>query len=102
MRKHKISAAIITFGPILNKIGSEKNIHPYRRANMLDGFANSLPVVIPFLSVFVYIGALLVQGYDFIEPVSATQIAVGMFYPMALFIVLSVAVVSGWGRDLEN
>ena len=30
------SASILTFGPILNKIGSAKNIHPYRRANFAD------------------------------------------------------------------
>lgn len=96
------SASILTFGPILNKIGSEKNIHPYRRANLLDGFANSIPVVIPFLSVFVYIGALLVQGYDFIAAPSATSIAAGMFYPVVLFIVLLISVVTGRGRSMED
>ena len=29
------SASILTFGPILNKIGAARNIHPYRRANLL-------------------------------------------------------------------
>ncbi len=53
------SASILTFGPILNKIGAARNIHPYRRANLLDGTANSLPAIIPFMSVFVFIGSAL-------------------------------------------
>ena len=48
------SASILTFGPILNRIGAARNIHPYRRANLLDGTANSLPAIIPFMSVFVF------------------------------------------------
>ncbi|MEG0617546.1 MAG: Na+/H+ antiporter NhaC family protein, partial [Oscillospiraceae bacterium] len=31
------SASILTFGPVLNEIGKAKGIHPYRRANLLDG-----------------------------------------------------------------
>lgn len=96
------SAAIITFGPILNQVGKEKDIHPYRRANLLDGFANSIPVCVPFLSVFVYIGALLVQGYEFVKPLNAAEIASGMFYPMCLFVVLLVSVFIGWGRTYEG
>ena len=39
---------VLTFGPVLNKVGHAKNIHPYRRANLLDGTANRLPAI--FLS----------------------------------------------------
>ena len=74
----------------------------YRRSNLLDGFANSLPVVVPFLSCFVFIGGLLTQGYDFVEPLSLVQIAGGMFYCMVLFVVLLVSVLTGWGRDFEG
>lgn len=54
------SASILTFGPVLNEVGKAKGIHPYRRANLLDAVANSLPAIVPFLSVFVFIGSALI------------------------------------------
>ncbi|MCD8122147.1 MAG: Na+/H+ antiporter NhaC family protein [Clostridiales bacterium] len=88
------SASILTFGPILNKIGSAKNIHPYRRANLLDGTANSLPAIVPFMSVFVFIGAALTG-------LSPVVVAAGSVYGFALFVVFLVAVLTGWGRKKE-
>lgn len=89
------SASILTFGPVLNKIGHAKKIHPYRRANLLDGVANSLPAIIPFMSVFVFIGAAL-------SGLSPVQVALGTFYGVALFLVFLVSVLTGWGRDFEG
>lgn len=88
------SASILTFGPILNRIGSAKHIHPYRRANLLDGTANSLPAIVPFLSVFVFIGAALTG-------LSPVVVACGTIYGFALFGVFLVAVLTGWGRRAE-
>lgn len=89
------SASILTFGPILNKIGSAKNIHPYRRANLLDGIANSLPAIIPFLSVFVFIGSALTG-------LSPVVVAGGTLYGFILFAVFLVAVLTGWGCKKET
>lgn len=89
------SASILTFGPILNKIGSAKNIHPYRRANLLDGTANSLPAIIPFMSVFVFIGAALTG-------LSPVVVAGGTIYGFVLFAVFLAAVITGWGRRPET
>lgn len=89
------SASILTFGPILNKIGSAKNIHPYRRANLLDGTANSLPSIVPFLSVFVFIGAALTG-------LSPVVVAGGTIYGFVLFAVFLVSVLTGWGRKQEQ
>ncbi|MCC8128196.1 MAG: Na+/H+ antiporter NhaC family protein [Clostridiales bacterium] len=89
------SASILTFGPILNKIGAAKNIHPYRRANLLDGTANSLPAIIPFMSVFVFIGAALTG-------LSPVVVAGGTIYGFALFFVFLAAVITGWGRRKEE
>lgn len=89
------SASILTFGPVVNEIGNRKGIHPYRRANLLDGFVNSLPVVIPFLSVFVFISVAL-------SGVSPVSIAIGLIYPMTLFVTLVIAVFSGWGLRYEG
>lgn len=89
------SASILTFGPILNEIGAAKNIHPYRRANLLDGTANSLPAIIPFMSVFVFIGAALTG-------LSPVVVAGGTIYGFALFFVFLAAVLTGWGRKNEE
>ncbi len=89
------SAAILTFGPVVDEIGTRKNIHPYRRANLLDGFVNSLPVVVPFLSCFVFITVAL-------SGLSPIDVAKGMIYPMALFLVLIFAVITGWGLRFEG
>lgn len=88
------SASILTFGPILNKIGAAKNIHPYRRANLLDGTANSLPAIIPFLSVFVFIGSALTG-------LSPVTVAAGTLYGFVLFFVFLAAVLTGWGCRKE-
>jgi Na+/H+ antiporter NhaC len=89
------SASILTFGPILNKIGMAKNIHPYRRANVLDGIANSLPAIIPFMSVFVFIGAALTG-------LSPVDVAIGTIYATILFFVYTIACATGWGRKYEE
>lgn len=89
------SASILTFGPILNKIGSAKNIHPYRRANLLDGTANSLPAIVPFMSTFVFIGAALTG-------LSPLAVAGGTIYAFALFLTFLFAVLTGWGRMNEK
>lgn len=99
-------ASVVMFGPIVDKIGKTQNIHPYRRANLLDGFANSLPIVVPFLSAFVFIGANIVEGlgetYSFIHPLNPMSIAMSIVYPACLFVVLAFAVFSGWGRAFEG
>lgn len=89
------SASILTFGPVLNKVGAAKGIHPYRRANLLDAIANSLPAVIPFLSTFVFIACALTG-------LSPLLVAGGTIYAVTLFGVLLFAVITGWGRKFEG
>lgn len=96
------SASMTTFGKVQNEIGKRVGLHPYRRANLLDGFANAIVLVIPFLSVFVFLGALLSDGYDFIKPLTLTQVSSGMIYCMMLFLVLLFSVITGWGRQFEG
>ncbi|MEG0338529.1 MAG: Na+/H+ antiporter NhaC family protein [Oscillospiraceae bacterium] len=89
------SASILTFGPVLNEIGKAKGIHPYRRANLLDGIANSLPAIVPFLSVFVFIGVASTG-------LSPVVVAGGTIYAFALFGTFLFSIITGWGRDYEG
>lgn len=96
------SASMTTFGKVQNEIGKRVGLHPYRRANLLDGFANAIVLVVPFLSVFVFLGALLSKGYDFVAPLLLTQVSSGMIYCMVLFLVLLFSIITGWGRQYEG
>ncbi|MBS4220541.1 Na+/H+ antiporter NhaC family protein [Bacillus sp. FJAT-49711] len=96
------SASMTTFGKVQNEIGKRVGLHPYRRAYLLDGFANAIVLVIPFLSVFVFLGALLTTGYDFVAPLFLTQVSSGMIYCMVLFLVLLFSIITGWGREYEG
>ncbi|MCD8139153.1 MAG: hypothetical protein LUE17_05155 [Planctomycetaceae bacterium] len=89
------SASILTFGPVLNKVGAARGIHPYRRANLLTSSANSLPATIPFMSVFVFIGAALTG-------LSPITVALGTVYAVTLFATMLVAVLTGWGLIFEG
>ncbi len=94
--------AILTMGPVFNKVGKSMNIHPYRRANLLDGFSNSLPVSIPFISCYIFLTTQLTAGYDFVAPLTPAQVSLGMVYPVVLFCVLMFSVLTGWGRIFEG
>lgn len=97
------SASMATFGKIQNELGKKARLHPYRRANLLDGFANSIVLNVPFLSVFVFIGVTLANSLNEAGPaVSALQVASGMFYSFFLFFVLLFSVLTGWGRAYEG
>ena len=96
------SASMATFGKIQNEIGKRVGLHPYRRANLLDGFANSIVLAVPFLSVFVFIGSSLTAGYEYADALSVTQVSGFMFYCFSLFLVLLFSVITGWGRAYEG
>lgn len=94
------------FGPIANEVGKSHDLHPYRRANVLDGFANTIPVIVPVISAFIFIVVVVVQGlqgeYSFIQDLNPLKIAISTLYPICLFIVLGFSVMTGWGREFEG
>ena len=96
------SAAMLTFGPVADEIGSRKQIHPYRRSNVMDCFALGIPSIVPFLSAYLFIGAQLTTGYDQAPPMSTFELFPVTFYPIMLSIVILVAVWTGWGRTFEG
>lgn len=98
--------AIIMFGPIANDIGKSRELHPYRRANILDGFGSTLPVIIPVTSSFIFIVISCIQGvageYSFIQMLSPVAVAGATFHCWCLFAVLAFSVITGWGRRFEG
>lgn len=98
--------AIIMWGPIANDLGKSKGLHPYRRANLMDGFGSTLPAVIPVTSAFVFIALSCIQGlmdtYSFVQEVSPVSLAGASLHCWFLFVALAVAVITGWGRKYEG
>lgn len=96
------SAAMVTFGPVVDRMGAEAKLHPYRRANVMDCFAMGIGCVIPFLSAYLFIASSLTSGYEGITGLTTTEIFTGTFYPLVLTVVMIVAVITGWGRRFEG
>lgn len=98
--------AIIMFGPVADEIGSAKRLHPYRRANLLDGFAGTIPVILPFVSAFIFIVITVISGlqeeYTFIQMINPITLAFCTFHCIALFFVFLFSVITGWGRRYEG
>ena len=100
------SASTLTFGPIADELGAKQEIHPYRRANLLTGFANAFPAILPFISAFIFISLSvldpLVAENAHLPSVTPMEIFSGAFYPMVLFLVLLVSILTGWDRIYEG
>ena len=96
------SAAMLSFGSVADELGSRVGLHPYRRSNVMDCFALGLASVIPFLSAYLFIGALLTTGYEGIDALSTFTLFPATVYPLALTAVMIVSVATGWGRSFEG
>lgn len=88
------SASMATFGPIVDRIGANVGLHPYRRSNIMDCFAMAVSCVVPLLSAFVFIAASL-------SGLAPVEIFIGCVYPLVLTVVMIIAIATGWGRRFE-
>lgn len=97
------SPALLMFGPVADRIGAQAQLHPYRRANVMDCFTLGIGAIIPIGSIFLLISSQLTQGYGpGVPELSAIAIFTTSFYPLALTLVLLFAVFTGWGRRFEG
>ncbi len=96
------SPSMLMFGPVADKLGARAQLHPYRRANVMDGFTLGIGAVVPVASVFLLISSQLTQGYDGVPELTALSIFTASFYPLILTAVMVVAVLTGWGRRWEG
>ena len=96
------SAAMVTFGPVADELGARKGLHPYRRSNVMDCFALGIPSIVPILSAYLFIGALLTTGYEEAPALSTFELFPATIYPLVLTVVIIIAVITGWGRTYEG
>ncbi|MEA2062635.1 MAG: Na+/H+ antiporter NhaC family protein [Gemmatimonadota bacterium] len=93
--------AMVTVGPLANKLRKRHGIHPYRSANLLDTISCSFPTLLPYESSLVAAAAIqreLATHYDFVVVVPWVQEAPYIFYGIVLFPVMIIAVITGFGR----
>ncbi|MCC6519756.1 MAG: Na+/H+ antiporter NhaC family protein [Tabrizicola sp.] len=95
------SASMLTFGPVADELGARVGLHPYRRANVMDCFALGLASVVPVLSAYLFIGALLTSGYEGTPGMSTFDLFPVTLYPLVLTAVMVLSVITGWGRTFE-
>ncbi|MGM0844700.1 MAG: Na+/H+ antiporter NhaC family protein [Bacillota bacterium] len=94
------TAAEIAAAPFVRKIGKEMNIHPYRRANLLDTVSSSLGYIFPWSGGVLLAWATIkgaAEEYDFLPIVSPTEVVPYVFQGWGLLIVMLIAVSTGWG-----
>ena len=89
------SVAVALAGQLADRL-LRRSIDPYRRAYLLAGFANSIPVVLPFSAFsLITLSAASALGDPSLTPFS---LMTATFYPIALFVVFSVSIATGIGR----
>lgn len=97
-----VGPSIVTFGPVVDRIGSSVGLHPYRRANIMDCFAMGVACVLPALSAFLFISSDLTGGVDGMPSLSPASVFIACFYPLTLTVLMVIAVATGWGRTFEG
>ena len=93
------AAAEITAAPFVKSIGEEFNIHPYRRANMLDAITAAGGFILPW-SGGVLLAVTVVNGmldkYPFLKPIKTGDIWLYAFHGWALVAVMLFAALTSW------
>ena len=95
------TVAMITVGPLANRLRARHNIHPYRSANLLDTVSCSFPYLLPY-SATIPAAASVQQEvhklYDFVPVLTWSQQVPYMFYGLVLFPIMILAVATGFGH----
>lgn len=95
------TTAMITVGPLVNKLRKRHGIHPYRSANLIDTISCSFPFMLPYSAIIILTIALqkeLLERYDFIVVLSWSDIWPHVYYGIVLFPLMILAVITGFGR----
>lgn len=94
--------AILAVGmSFMRPLGEKFKIHPYRRANILDTLACTLVYSVPWSAGVLFASGLSKQASQdfpnvpFLSPLSITP---WVIYAWTLFVVMFVAIFTGWGR----
>jgi Na+/H+ antiporter NhaC len=93
--------AMVAVGPLAARLGRRHKLHPYRVANLLDTLSCSFPFMLPYAAVIVAAMAIhreLAVKFSFVPVLDWAEMVPYIFYSMALFVVMTAAVITGYGR----
>ncbi len=99
------TSVVAIMGPIANNLGKRQRLHPYRRANLVDGVGNSWAYFIPWSAfIFITLGIIgsMKEAYPFLVIPAPTSFFFAVFHPWLLWLVFLVAVITGFGREFEG
>lgn len=91
--------------PFVNAMGQDQKIHPYRRANILDGMTTSMCHATPWSKqLFVFAGLLtaMKETYAFVPVITTTDFFYYCFHPWLLMIIMPISAIVGYGRMFEG
>jgi Na+/H+ antiporter NhaC len=97
--------ANICVAPFVNAIGQKNKLHPYRRANILATAVCSFPFFLPYGGcVLLLLGGIssMKGSYPFLPTLAATDMMFTVFYGWAIWAVMLIACLTGWGRTFEG
>ncbi|GAB6100589.1 Na+/H+ antiporter NhaC family protein [Halanaerocella petrolearia] len=95
------TAAEIAAAPFVKEVGEDFNIHPYRRANLLDATTSALGYIFPWsAAVLLGYGTLenMAGQYEFVKVIDTTQVWPYVFHGWFLVAIMFVAAITGLGR----
>lgn len=97
--------ANICVAPFINAIGKKNKIHPVRRANILATTICSFPFFLPYGGcVLLLLGGLnsMKGTYPFLPDLAPTDMMFTAFYSWAIWIVMLISCLFGFGRKFEG
>lgn len=97
--------ANICVAPFVNAVGKKNNLHPYRRTDILATTICSFPFFLPFGGcVLLLLGGIssMMDTYPFLPKLGGTDMMFTTFYSWAIWIVMLIACLTGWGRAFEG
>ena len=94
--------SIVAFGPMAKQIGDRHNLSPKRNANIMDALATGTIMFVPYNP-----GVMLALGIALSTEIVAAdfhmiQAMPFFFHGMGLFVVMLIAILTGWGREFKD
>lgn len=95
------TVAMITAGPLVNRLRKRHGIHPYRAANLMDTVSCTFPYMLPYNAVIPAAFAIqrrVHDQYDFAPVLGWSDLAPWVLYAILLFPLMLLAAITGLGR----
>lgn len=94
--------SIVAFGPMAKKIGDRHKLAPKRNANIMDALATGTIMFVPYNpGVMLALGIAISTGIV-TEDFNIVSAMPYFFHGMGLFVVMLVAILTGWGREFVS